>query len=331
MPNVYRFANTQYIFRMLTRAKPKRRSHLVRHSLGKRIEINDKDVCDIFEPLSRHKQLTTRQLVSFGSRHPLVTKSRLGELWHVTEEQSSHWLHRVSEDLLFANHLTTQDMHRLGSEGAALLETRGLVPTEPWVSASRIGGQSLAPSKIFRLAHDHMASDICIDIEIGARKAELDFRNHLDILRSAPIETRGRKRPLRIPVQVEGRETFVEPDALFAIGKRAFALEADTGTESIRSVIVSKILAYREIVAAKIIDEYLGVDNLTVLFVTPSPLRMQHMMQALQDIARHGRSPMFAFRAEQGFSNFLQSPAPTGRLIGEAWSRVGCEDLILTG
>jgi hypothetical protein len=329
MQNVYRVTNTAYIQRMLTRAKPRRRSHLVRQARGTRIEITDKDIRDIFEPLSRHKQLTTRQLVGFGSRHPLVTKQRLGELWHATEGQASHWLHRVNEDMLFANHLTSQDMHRLGCDGEALLQTRGLVTCEPWVAASRIGGQCLAPSKIYRLAHDHISSDICIDIEIGARKAGLPFRHHLDILRSAPIRTLTRKRPLRIPVDIEGRETFVEPDALFAIGNRVYALEADTGTESIRSVIIPKMLAYREIVAAKIIDEFLGIDNLTVLFVTTSPLRMQHMMRALHDIARNGRSPMFAFRAEQGFSNFLQSPAPTGRLVEEAWSRVGCEDSIL--
>jgi Replication-relaxation len=314
---------------MLTRTKPRRRSHLVRQARGKRIEIADNDVRDVFEPLSRHKQLTTRQLVVFGSRHPLVTKARLGELWHATEGQASHWLHRVNEDVLFANHLTTQDLHRLGAEAEALLQTRRLIPSEPWVAASRIGGQSLAPSKIFRLAHDHMASDICIDIEIGVRKAGLPFVHHIDILRSAPVRTLARKRPMRIPVHMAGRETFIEPDALFAIGKRVFALEADTGTESVQGIILPKMLAYREIVAAKIIDEYLGVDNLTVLFLTPSPLRMKHMMQALQDIARNGRSPMFAFRAEQGFSSFLQSPAPTGRLVEEAWSRVGCEDLVL--
>jgi hypothetical protein len=329
MPNVYGLANTPYTRPMLTCAKPQRRSHLVRQSRGKRIAITDKDVCDIFEPLSRHKQLTTRQLVAFGSRHPLVTKQRLGELWHATEGQASHWLHRGNEDMLFANHLTTQDMHRLGSEAEAMLQTRGLVPSEPWVAASRIGGQCLAPSKIYRLVHDHLASDICVDIEIGARKSELDFRHHLYILKSAPMQTLTRKRPLRIPVNMEGSETFVEPDALFAIGKRNYALEADTGTESVRSVIIPKMLAYREIVAAKIIDEYLDVDNLTVLFVMQSPMRKQHMMRALHDIARNGRSPMFAFRADEGLSNFLQTPAPTGRLIEEVWSRVGCEDLIL--
>jgi hypothetical protein len=297
--------------------------------MTKSVQITDNDIRDIFEPLSRHAQLTTRQLVAFGARNPIITKARLGELWHGTEGQRSHWLHRLNEDVLFANHLYVEDMHRLGSEGEALLRTKGIIPPEDWVAGSRIGGKSASPSRIIRLAHDHMASDIALDIEIGARATGAQFKSHLDILRAAPDTTRVQPKPLKIPVELNGHHTFVEPDALFAIGNRNYALEADKGTESIKAVIVPKILAYREVVAAGVIDDHLAIDNLCVLFATTNETRMKNIMVELSHIARNGKSMMFGFRAELGFADFLRTPSPSGRLFTAPWKRVGHDDLIL--
>jgi hypothetical protein len=307
----------------------KRRSHLSRETKAKRLQITDNDIRDIFEPLARHRRLTTRQLVAFGTRHPIITKARLGALWHGTEGERSHWLHRVNEDILFANHLVVEDMHRLGEEAEALLVEKQIVPPEEWVANTRIGGRSTSPSKIMRLAHDHMASDIALDIEIGARRAGVAFKSHIDILRDALLATLMLDKPLKIPVALNGHRTFVEPDALFAIGGRVFALEADKGTESIKGVIVQKILAYREIVAAGIIDQHLGIDNLRVLFATTSAKRMRNVMDELAKIARNGRSTMFGFLADPGFESFLKAPSPSGRLLTTPWARVGNPDLIL--
>jgi hypothetical protein len=307
----------------------KRRSHLARRVPSKQVRITEADVRDIFEPLARHRRLTTRQLVAFGLRHPIITKARLGLLWHGTEGERSHWLHRANEDMVFANHLTVEDLHALGAEARAMLIAKGIIAQEEWVANSSIGGRSAAPSKIMRLAHDHMASDIAIDIEIGARKAGVAFKTHLDILAAAPTATRLQKQPLKIPVTVNSVRTFVEPDALFSVHGRVFALEADKGTESIKSVIVPKILAYREIVAAGIIDDYLGVDNLRVLFATTSRKRMRNVMDELAAIARNGKSTMFGFRVDDAFDDFLKSPMPTGRLFSAPWERVGHPDLIL--
>jgi hypothetical protein len=307
----------------------KRRSHLARRVPSKQLHITDADIRDIFEPLARHRRLTTRQLVAYGARHPVLTKARLSRLWHATEGERSHWLHRANEETVFANHLTVEDLHSLGKEAEAMLIAKGIIPPEDWVANSSIGGKSTAPSKIMRFAHDHMASDIALDIEIGARKAGTPFKSHLDILSAAPLSTRLQKKPLKIPVTLNGARTFVEPDALFSVNGRVFALEADKGTESIKAVIVQKILAYREIVAAGIIDDYLGVDNLRVLFATTSRKRMSNVMDELATIARNGKSTMFGFRADDSFGDFMKSPSPTGRLFTEPWERVGHPPIIL--
>jgi len=314
---------------MQTSVQHKRRSHLSRRVSGKSVRITDADIRDIFEPLARHRRLTTRQLVAFGARHPIITKARLGHLWHATQGERSHWLHRANEEMVFANHLTVEDLHQLGDEAEALLIEKRIIPPEDWVANSRIGGRSAAPSKVIRLAHDHMASDIALDIEIGARESGVAFKSHLDILAAAPLSTRMQTKPLKIPVRLNGVRTFVEPDALFSISGHVFALEADRGTESVKSVIVQKILAYREIVAAGIIDDYLGVDNLKVLFATTSEKRKRHVMDELAMIARNGKSTMFGFRVDDAFDDFLKAPMPTGRSFAAPWARVGHPDLIL--
>ena len=81
---------------------------------------------------------------------------------------------------------------RRGGRSDAHRRSASSLPEE-WVANSRIGGKSTTPSKIMRLAHDHMASDIAIDIEIGARKAGVPFKSHLDILSAAPLSTRLQK------------------------------------------------------------------------------------------------------------------------------------------
>ena len=92
-------------------------------------------------------------------------RNRLTDLYHIEGE----WLVRLSETLKLANSLTIDEMYRLGEDAEDLLKVRGIIPSEKWVRTSRVGGNSTAPSRIFRLAHDHMASHIALDIEIGVR------------------------------------------------------------------------------------------------------------------------------------------------------------------
>jgi hypothetical protein len=293
---------------------------------GKRNAITDNDLHGIFEPLSRYAQLTTKQLVAFDQRYASKTRNRLTDLYH----EGGGWLTRLSEDVRFANHLFMDELYALGDDAEQLLETRGLIPPELWMRATRIGGHATIPSRIIRLAHDHMACDIALDIEIGARRAGAAFRSHVTLLQNAPEITRRRSSPLRIPVSgIPGAPKWIEPDALFAIGERVYALETDRGTESLEKIIRAKVLAYRAIVADRIIDEHLAIDNLTVLFVTLNETRRTNMMALIKSIARHGKTPMFALRTRIDLEDFARSPAPTGAMFDGAWSRVGFPDLHL--
>lgn len=317
-----------YVTKTMNSAQP--RKNRTRHTpapSGRPIAITDNDIYGIFEPLSRHAQLTTKQLLAYDRRYAMKTRARLTKLFHDERE----WIGRLGQDVKFANYLSVDEMYRIEADSALLLISRGIIPNEEWVLASRIGGNSATPSRIIRLAHDHMASDIAIDIEIGARAdPSARFINHIEIIRSAPPATQALRFPLRFPVpDIAGAPKWIEPDALFGLGNRYYAIEADMNTESISQIIRAKILAYREIVSSCIIDEHLGIDNLTVLFLTTSEQRMRAIMEELRSIARDGRSKMFAFAYRPDLANFLQAPAPTGELYRHTWERVGNEPLQL--
>ena len=176
-----------------------------------------------------------------------------------------------------------------------------------------------------------MASHIALDIEIGARAArQVRFRNHVEIIQSAPERTREFPKPLRVLVPpLADAPKWIEPDALFALGDRYFAIEADTGSESIESVIKPKIRAYRQIVAMGMIDEHFGIDNLRVLFVTTSEKRMRNMMDAVASIARNGRSTLFGFACRPDLQQPAGAPAPDGSMFTQPWPRAGTDDLRL--
>jgi hypothetical protein len=293
---------------------------------GRQTLITDNDIVGIFGPLSRHAQLTTKQLIAFDSRHASTVRNRLTDLYHAEGE----WLVRLSESFKLANALTSDEMHCLGRHAEELLAARGIIPSESWVRTSRVGGNSKAPSRIFRLAHDHMASHIALDIEIGARAAKRHFRNHIEIINDAPERTWRFPKPLRVRVSpIPGAPKWIEPDALIGIDDRYFAIEADTGSESIEGVIKPKILAYREIVASGMIDDHFGIDNLRVLFVTTNAKRMRNMIAAVASIARGGQSTMFGFACRPDLGRLAGAPAPDGRLFTHPWLRAGRDDMRL--
>jgi hypothetical protein len=309
---------------METPTRGKRRPRSEPTPSGKRNTITDNDIFGIFEPLSRHAYLTTKQLVAFDCRYASKTRNRLTDLYH----EQGEWLVRLSERLKFADALFVDEMYQLGKGAEALLRSRGIIPSEDWVSATRVGGNSTAPSRILRLAHDHMASQVALDIEIGARDAsDVRFHNHIEIIAASPKRTRGLPNPLSVPVPpIADAPRWIEPDALFAIDNHYFALEADMGSESVKAIIKPKIRAYREIVASRTIDRHFGIDNLRVLFVTTNEKRVRNMMRAVESIARNGRSTMFFFTCRPDLGQFTRAPAPDGRMFRDPWRRVGHDD-----
>ena len=96
---------------METTSTRKNRSRSRPTPSGKRTRITGHDIFGIFEPLSRHSQLTTKQLVAFDRRYASKTRNRLTDLFH----ESGNWLERMSEGIKLANYLSMDEMYRLGT------------------------------------------------------------------------------------------------------------------------------------------------------------------------------------------------------------------------
>ena len=169
----------------------KNRSRCIPTPSGRRTEITTNDIYGIFEPLSRHAQLTTKQIVAFDRRYATKTRNRLTTLFHA----EGQWLGRLGQDVKLANYLAHDEIYRIESDAAQLLIAKGVIPNAQWLFNARIGGHSTTPSRIIRLTHDHMASHIVLDIEIGARDDDATrFINHIEIIQAAPEATRALKK-----------------------------------------------------------------------------------------------------------------------------------------
>src|ERR1700722_10676420 len=85
-----------------TTRKHRPRSHPT--PIGRQTLITDNDIFGIFEPLSRHAQLTTKQIVAFDPRYATTVRNRLTDLYHI----EGRWLVRLSERLKLPNSLTSE-------------------------------------------------------------------------------------------------------------------------------------------------------------------------------------------------------------------------------
>ena len=107
---------------METSPSRKHRSRSQPKSNGRNTLITDNDIFGIFEPLSRHAQLTTKQLVAFDPRYASTTPQPPDR--HLPRRRSK-WLVRLSETLKLANFLIVDEMHKLGKDAEDLLKVRG--------------------------------------------------------------------------------------------------------------------------------------------------------------------------------------------------------------
>jgi len=123
------------------------------------------------------------------------------------------------------------------------------------------------------------------------------------------------------------------PDAIFGIeyqrdGRKAyrfFALEADRGTmpigrsNGLQTSYMTKLGAYRSILAHQVHKTQLGLPNLLILTVTTSEPRKSEIMHRVGEQA--GDNASFLFKAVGG------TVVPAFQLLDEPWERVDCPSL----
>jgi hypothetical protein len=193
-----------------------------------------------------------------------------------------------------------------GSAAMAYTLTRrgaALVPGESGVTWYTQDGE------LSQLLHRLAITEFLVSMTVGCRESEhLEFVPSHAVIASSPAETRAASIPDRWQVSVRYNGTsqslHLRADGLFAVRHRElraagrpsdkhFFLEIDKGTMPItrpalsQSSILRKLLAYGATFRAEIHKSRFAMTNMRVLFVTETPERASHMVDAYKAHAAH--------------------------------------------
>jgi len=177
-----------------------------------------------------------------------------------------------------------------------------------------------------------MRCEVLASIELGMRRrSDLRMIAWPEILAKAPEGTRRADRPYQLSAG-DGLASVV-PDAIFGIeyprdarkAYRFFALEADRATMPIgrsnghQTSYMTKLAAYRSILALQVHKTQLSLPNLLVLTITTSEPRKSEIMHRVGEQA--GDNASFLLKAVGC------TVVPAFQLLDEPWERVGFPSL----
>jgi|SRR5271165_3694828 len=206
---------------------------------------------------------------------------------------------------------------------------------------------SLSDTRLTNFWHDLMASMVMAQIEIGARRQDLDLADFSRILTKAPEETRRLHRPGTLSLtymtaQGHAQKANITADwTPFAIGKNSkfrfyFGIEADCHTESLNasrmdhSSIVRKFREYLAVNEQRLAQRIFGLPGpFYFLFVTDLPARVDGMIKLLLEVTKGKGSPYFLFRYFPSYDDYEKPPLPMGALITEPYKRAGHPDFFM--
>lgn len=294
----------------------KRRDPRKRQPTGKAVLLSARDI-EILKLLNRYRYLRSNFIRAFfpnSDRGDLL--DRLGDLFH---EQP--WVDRPRQQFRWSprgpvRHHTIYEITPLGRQ---VLRYQGITP----LLADKLAG-SIGVTRHF--PHALMVCDLLASIELGCREKGIRFISWEEILNKAPC--RDHKNPFKIPINQKLKA--IVPDALFGLEYpnktyRFFVLEADRGTMPIyrnnlnQTSYTKKLLQYREILSKKIYKSHFGIPNLYVLNVTTSEERMNHMIEALNQITSSKGNSVFLFKHQ--INHILCSPPADANMLKQPWSR----------
>ena len=113
----------------------KRRSRMRRVSVGKRIELTDRDI-ELFKLLNRYRYLRSNFLYAFlGGNSETRFKERLGHLYH-----DGQYINRPPQQWQFANCRHMPLIYELDDKGEQVLRQHGLLQSDsPLLTKGRAG------------------------------------------------------------------------------------------------------------------------------------------------------------------------------------------------
>jgi Replication-relaxation len=266
----------------------------------------------------RPMKLTTRDinLLAHVAKHRMLSSDQLAMLDGGSAQNMRRclralfdhgYLDRPGAQLAQATITGPQPMvYGLTRKGArALREHETLIdPTLNWSDKNRRAGS------VF-IAHTVAVGDFMAKLEVACRtRDDVELLEAKAIIANAPPKTRMAREPLRWLAKVSDRGEFktasVIPDELFGLAfadgtASYFMLEIDRGTMPVvrkgtnRTSFTRKLQTYYEGWKQKRHEEQLGIRQFRVLTVTTSPVRVQTMVAAVQDLTAGAGSNVFLF------------------------------------
>ncbi len=274
----------------------------------------------VFAVLQRHRYLSTAHLHAHvgGSKQHL--QRHLTDLHHETNTpHGGRYLDRPQQRLLLTNLFYRPETYENSKHAFAHLTDRGAFDALAYKLShvGRTGTHREYP-------HEVMACEVLSSIELGARRAGLEFIEEHRVLDRAPQATLASDSPFTF--SFDG--TRLTPDRMFGVryasGKvRFFALEADRGTMPLRrtgdgSSYARKLGHYRRMITGDAHVERLGIPNLVVLTVTTGTERLRSMLALAREL---GAPSYLAFKAVPAFGEYMRTPPPLPELFDEPWTR----------
>lgn len=181
-------------------------------------------------------------------------------------------------------------------------------------------GVPLAKIRRDWIHHQAMSACVSASLELGALARDIRFVSKEEIFAhpKCPFGTAESRNPLVIPT---GKRRL-EPDNLIGLeyreGYRFFAMEIDRATETI-DTLREKFSCYSEILRKKLFANHWGIRNLSVMFVTTAPGRIETLRKLLKGDPYADR---FLFAAAPDFGIDWNTPrAPLKHLFEEPWLR----------
>ena len=281
---------------------PKRAKRFYRSEAPRPMALTARDI-NLLAHVAKHRMLSSDQLALLDGGSAQNMRRCLRALF------DHGYLDRPGAQLAQATITGPQPMvYGLTRKGArALREHETLIdPTLNWSDKNRKAGS------VF-IAHTVAIADFMTKLEVACRAREdVDLLEAKAIIGNAPTKTRMAREPLRWLARLsdggEFKTASVIPDELFGLAfsdgtASYFMLEIDRGTMPVvrkgtnRTSFARKLKTYYEGWKQKRHEEQLGIRQFRVLTVTTSPVRVQTMVAAVQELTGGAGSNVFLFAA----------------------------------
>ena len=234
------------------------------------------------------------------------------------------WLKSPAQQKETANYRYSPRIYELADKAKTALRKSG---------ASVIDWEAEQEFKRELFWHRLMIADIVWLFKISSAKHGMRFRSRTDILGSKPLSL-----PCQIEFPLSGGRTVpynhaLRPDELLAVEDTYLVIEADRGSERIKSSSADvssyqrKLLQYRHVYVNRLYQKLWGIQTLFTLHVTLSHEHSQNIMQFMdEDLQAKSRGQLFAAFPVLGARDTYPTPID---LLEHPFKRVGYDPLII--